>query len=404
MSNIAVIGLGKLGSCLAAVLAAAGHTVFGYDLDPDIRDQLNRREAPFDEPHLQQLLSTVPHHALQITGRLADAVDHTDIAMIVVPTPSTQSGEFDPRIVANIASQIREAFPNGRTFPYQVIVCSTLSPGQMDQVIVPALRRDGARFDIAYSPLFIALGSVIDNMRNPDFVLIGSDDPAVSREVARLSATYQNVKHTEQRRMSFVQAELAKLTVNCMLSAKIAHANLVTRLAESFGEDPRPILRAVGADSRIGPKLLNPGGPAGGPCLPRDLLALKAAGGSALPDGVIAENDEHVDHLIRKIEVALDAQLGWAVALLGLSYKPGSTVTDESLAVRILRAARDRGRTWYRYVHTHDPAAVLGFQQHQTIEATIAGCRVVVITTPHPEYIDYDFGDRVVIDPWMVRS
>lgn len=403
--KVAVIGLGKLGACVAAVLAESGHLVVGVDVNGRAVELLDRRQSPVDETGLDRLLKDIDPHLLHATTSYDDAVAMTDLALIVVPTPTDpNTGMFDPRYVVDVMHELGGALRSHQR-PYTVVVSSTVMPGAMTEEIIPELEAAygdlvGEDLHVAYNPLFIALGSVINDLRHPDFVLIGAHDKRAAGTVAELSSTYQ--RGAPAHVMSLVEAELTKLSVNVYLSMKIAAANTVAAFSRRLGADPRVVLRAVGADSRIGVKYLQPGGPAGGPCLARDLRAIDALADqvrvpAALAAATIEAGDEVVADIVSRAVVAVPKQ--GTVAVLGLSYKPGTAVTDDSLAVRLLAPLRRADLD----LSVHDPAARIdlpGIWQTDSAQAAVDSASAVIIACPHPEYATLEFGSRTVIDPW----
>jgi UDPglucose 6-dehydrogenase len=378
--DLAVVGLGKLGQPLAAVLAAAGHTVIG--IDPVA--------VRVDEPGLDELVAGLPK------GRLRPAyyVDEpVDVVFVVVPTPSLPDGRFDPAAVINALTQIDERVGEGQV----VAIVSTLYPGTM-----ATLAEQFPRLRLVYNPSFIALGSVVDNLRHPDVLLIGERRYAhsVSNELWR---TWKPV--LEPRRLNYpllarltpLEAEIAKLALNSYLSVKITFANTIANACRGVGADPLAVLDAIGADRRVGHDLLKPGGPPGGPCLPRDLVAIRAWLDSVNGDpGLFVAAQEAAD---AQLEYTVDALAPHdRICVLGLAYKPGSPVTDASFGVAVARALH--GFT----MRCHDPLArVADLPQAPTVEEAMEGATAVLIATPWPEYRDLDYDGRLVIDPWGLR-
>jgi UDPglucose 6-dehydrogenase len=407
--NILVAGLGKLGSVMAALLADAGHTVQGVDPNAKVRSAIDNRQAPVDEPGLGDLIAGLPANALATHAFYDEAVDLTDAAMIVVPTPSLPGGAFDPHFVVEAVKSIgRQLKRSGRRDPYLIVVCSTLTPGTMDTVVAPALEDAsgltvGESALLAYSPEFIALGTVINDMRNPDTILVGTRD---LQSMARVMRVWENVRDAPALNMSFVEAEIAKLAINAYLSVKIGFANMIGAAVETMGGNPATVLSAIGQDSRIGTAYLRKGGPPTGPCLPRDLVALEAFGDHAHVPMHLATAARDVAKYVVKAIVE-DAGLHQKVprpkvAVLGVAYKPGSSVTDESLARQIIQQAMMTGA----HVATYDPHAELPpsfpFQHRRcdTLEEALAVSEIVIIGCPHEEFRGIDVGRRRVINPW----
>lgn len=398
--KLSVIGLGKLGSVLAAVLADAGHDVLGVDVNPDSVEAINNGRSPVDEPGLEELIGALNHdHAGRLTAQAHYVgVEDTEVSFIVVPTPSDGDGRFSNDYVREAVEYIGERLAVTSTW-HTVVVCSTMMPGSTASDICPTLERASGRMvgqsvGLCYSPEFIALGTVIRDMQNPDLVLIGAQDPRSISDLLAVSASYV-VDEPQHHILTWTEAELAKIAVNTYVTMKIAFTHTIVGLAEELWDcDARNVLDAIGDDSRIGPRYLQPGGAFGGPCFPRDNSAFVSLGRQlGRPTPLAWATDvlnEHVTARVAGMVIGHDK-----VAVLGLSYKPGTSVTERSMGIELLELIP--GAT------CHDPVAVVDdADQRGTVAEAIADATAVVIATPHAEYATADFGDRVVIDCWGI--
>lgn len=176
MPRLSVVGLGKLGSPMAAVFAAKGFDVVGLDVNRDYVDALNAGRAPVEEPRLQELIDT-SRARLRTTTSYEEAVEASDISFVIVPTPSGEDhffiNDFVIDAVRRIGSVLRKTDKD-----FLIVVTSTVMPGSTGGVIRQALEDSSGRVvgrdvGLCYSPEFIALGSVVRDLLNPDMVLIG---------------------------------------------------------------------------------------------------------------------------------------------------------------------------------------------------------------------------------------
>lgn len=177
---ISVVGLGKLGAPLAACLADKGFRVIGVDQDSRKVEAIRQSRAPVFEPGLDELLR-VAGDRLTATDDLAAAVSATDITYVVVATPSEPGGGFSLRYVLPACERIGRALDAKDAF-HVVSLTSSVMPGTTGGPVRSALeqtsgKRAGRDFGLCYNPEFIALGSVIRDFLNPDFLLIGESDP-----------------------------------------------------------------------------------------------------------------------------------------------------------------------------------------------------------------------------------
>lgn len=391
--NVAIIGLGKLGAPMAAVAASRGHRIIGVDTAQPTVDALNARRAPVNEPGLASLLMDLPSGMLLATTNLTMAIGATEMAIVIVPTPSGPDGAF---LTGAVERVLRDIGPAIQGDFYTVVIASTVMPGDTRGVLRQTLERASGRvlgegLGLVYSPEFIALGNVITGLEFPDMVMIGSDEPrgaAVYEQYAKM-LTGAPIFHA-----STLEAEIAKLSLNVLLAVKISAGNMVTALCRQLRADPRRVATMMGADTRIGLALLEPGGPFGGPCLPRDTVALREAGrrvGVEMPLTTAAErqNGLCVDAIVAEVG---DAE---RVLVLGMTYKPKTPVTDHSFGLAIARALEARGKR----VHLHDPLV----KPQPPVTTLLADSDVVIIATPWAEYGITWTGALPVIDPWCLR-
>lgn len=417
-STCSVVGLGKLGACMAACLASRGFDVIGVDVLQDAVDALSSGRPPVFEPGLAKLVAENGGR-LSATLDLEAAVLASDVTFIVVPTPSEADGAFSLRYVTDAARTIGRSI--GRKTGYHLVVLtSTVLPGATENVVQAVLERAsgstcGRDFGLCYSPEFIALGSVIRDFLNPDFILIGESD---GRAGVRLANLYAQVCRGDRPlvRTSFVNAELAKLAVNTFVTAKISFANMLAELCEALpGADVDEVTAAVGHDPRIGGAYLRGGLGYGGPCFPRDNLALSAL---ARGLGVRGELPEATDRYNRSIPDRL-AQVvmehlcpGQTVGVLGLSYKPGSVVVEESQGAALVERLSAAGARVLAFDPTAGsdglrPPPALRSSDVGDIDRLLRDASVVVIANPDPAFASLtprDFGRRplVVVDCWRL--
>jgi UDPglucose 6-dehydrogenase len=417
--TISIVGLGKLGAPMAACLAAKGFPVIGVDVDAQKVNAINNAQAPVFEPGLPELLQ-VAKTRLKATQDILTAVLNSEVTFLVVPTPSEPDGSFSLRYVLQACEGIADALKRKPEW-HLVVITSTISPGSMDTAIRPFLeersgKRSGVDFGMCYNPEFIALGSVIRDFLNPDFVLIGESD---ERSGQVLEGIYRQVCENDPPivRMNFINAELTKLAVNTFVTTKISFANMLARICERLpGADVDVVTRALGLDSRIGAKYLKGAVSYGGPCFPRDNLALIATARKVGAPADIAEatdrfNRWQVKWLADFVQEHLPE--GGAVGILGLAYKPGTDVVEESVGLLLARELREQRVR----VIAYDPAGVENARRMlgdgvifvNSPQACIDLSDIVVVATPWKEFHslpgetwERHSPPRVVIDCWRV--
>jgi UDPglucose 6-dehydrogenase len=413
--SVTVVGLGKLGAPLAVCFASRGLQVYGVDADPQTLAALRNGQAPVYEPGLQALLDE-HRQRMTFTADVATAVEDSQATFVLVSTPSNAAGHFSLEQVLSAARAIGAALAKKRDY-HLVVIASTVSPGAIENHILPELERAsgkqcGKDFGLCHSPEFVALGAVVQGYLRPDFALIGQFD---ERSGDLLEAIYRRYfpQPTPCVRTNLVSAELAKLALNTFLTVKISFANVLAEVCERTpGADAAQISAAIGHDRRIGPAYLKGALSYGGPCFPRDVAALSAAchqaGVSArLPETVQAINDARHRQVLALVERQLAARQDLlcrpaCVAVLGLAFKPDTDVTIASPSLELARSLQAAGHP----LLVHDPVArVQGMEgiQPARAEDAIAAADVIVIATPWEEYRRLPVAcwqNKVLVDCW----
>lgn len=403
MTGVCVVGLGKLGAVLAAVLASRGHKVVGLDVSQYAVDKINQGVSPVMETGLMDLVFQVKPY-LSATTVAADAVRNTSIAFILVPTPSDEFGNFSNEYVLEAVAALGKALKH-RTDFYTVVICSTVMPGSCQGPIKHALeaasgRTVGLGLGLCYSPEFIALGSVIHDMTHPDMVLLGADD-TISR--VYLHDVLRTIPETDPRyfNLSLVDAEIAKIAVNTYVTMKISFANTLGEICGRIpGANAHEIAGAIGHDTRIGLKYLKPGAAYGGPCFPRDtdafaVLAESVGVGSELADATAVVNRRQV------INLADTLRQHEHVSVLGIAYKPDTSVIERAFGRELVELLQFEGV----HVSSFDPRnsePINGNHVCSTPQECVQDSDVVVIATPHKDFVALDFKGKTVIDMWGI--
>jgi UDPglucose 6-dehydrogenase len=417
--SVSVVGLGKLGVCLAACAASKGMRVIGVDLNPRTVALVNDGKPPVLEPGLAEMIEA-NRARLTATSNMGLAVAESSISFIVVPTPSEVSGAFSLRYVVRAIEEIGRSLRNKHDY-HLVVVVSTVLPGSTEFGILPILERTsgkvcGTDIGLCYGPEFIALGDVLRGMLRPDFVLIGESD---ERAGMTLQDWYQRFCENSPpiRRMNLINAELTKIAVNTYVTTKISFSNMLSMICERLpGADVDTVTNALGLDSRIGRRYLTGGLGYGGPCFPRDNQALaftaKTLGCRAtLAEATDAQNRSLCASMVNRIigEVSRDKKVG----ILGLAYKPGTNVIEESQPLAIARRLAAEGYSLILF----DPLALENVRPALRGDISYAGslaeclqaADAVIVANPAHEFKQLcasDFPRRkepvVVFDCWRI--
>ena len=387
--DIAVLGLGHVGSVAAACLAEAGHRVVGIDIDERRVQSLAKGKAGFYEPDLDPLLE-----AMLSAGSLRfEALGNVqalraEVAVIAVGTPPQPNGRADLAQVKAALGWIAER-GRGETL---VVMKSTLPPG--------AGRMLAQQYGIPYvaSPEFLRQGQAVNDWRDPYRVVIGAED---SRSVEAAKELYTSVD-TPLLVTDITTAEMIKYASNAFLSTKISFINEIANLCDTIGADIEGVVAGMSLDPRIGPSFLSAGIGYGGSCFPKDVRALESLSAlngysCELLRAVISVNNRQrllPVHILRR---ELGPLNGRHIAILGLSFKPGTDDVRESPALDIIAALLEEGA----HVRAYDPLVRRWCSQELPADVryaesprdALSGAEAAVLCTEWEEFLRLDWQD-----------
>ena len=340
--NIAVIGIGRLGLAWSLVLEKAGHSIIGCDIIDDYVKSLNDKTFKTIEPKVNDYLDRAKN--FKATTDLKLAISSSDIVFVNVRTESDADGKYDHSQLDALIGSILE---NGiQPSPKHLVIATNVNPGYCDSL---AKVLEPLNYRISFNPEYVQQGKIIDWDENPEIVVIGANEEKIGDELEEIiKSVCQN--DPPFFRMDRLSAEISKLALNCFLTVKISYANSIGDLAIKAGGNPKKILEAIGADSRIGAKNLRYGFGYGGPCFPRDNKALlhyadKVKASIPLNLATDQVNNEHYDFLVNNFienndpDVKIifdgignmkDAKSKKIKVYEGVAYKPGTSILDES--------------------------------------------------------------------------
>jgi UDPglucose 6-dehydrogenase len=414
IKSVSVCGLGKLGACIAATLAARGFEVVGLDIDKQKVAAINEGVPPVDEPLLAETICA-GRSRLRATLDPRDIVA-TDVSFFIPPSPSLPDGSFSSEFLLKAMQSVAKAIKSAGKKNHLFVCSSTTTPGAIDGFIIPMLESElggvcGRDFSVCYNPEFIALGDVINGLLDPDLVLIGESDPQSGAALEQLYKTY-NRNSPRIARMSIVGAELTKISLNSYVTMKISFTNQLRLIAARHpNADIHEILDALGSDSRIGKKYLRAGLSYGGPCFPRDNRLLAYTARQVGVEAPLAEASDRINErtkqdLLERVEEMARPQD--RVAVLGITYKPATHITEEAAGLFLAQQLKQRG---YR-VLVHDfaatPANTACLHEFELISdweefKRNPGVDLAVVCCPWPEYRGFTAtnGTRV-FTPWQI--
>ncbi|MEF8872616.1 MAG: UDP-glucose 6-dehydrogenase AglM [Haloarculaceae archaeon] len=357
--NVSIVGSGYVGTTVAACLADAGHEVINVDIDEDVVESLNDGNSPIHEPGLDELVAEHGGERLRATTDY-DAILDTDITFLALPTPSNDDGSNDLSIMKAGAESVGDAFAEKDDY-HLVVVKSTVIPGTNEDVLAPIIADasgdvEGEDFDVASNPEFLREGTAVQDFQNPDKLVFGATS---ERAFDRLRDVYvpvvgDDVPVVETGRR---EAEMIKYANNGFLAAKISLINDIGNICKEYDVDAYEVADAIGLDDRIGAKFLRSGVGFGGSCFPKDVSAIISAAHAAdytpeMLEATLDINGIQPQRLLGLLDEHVDVA-GKRVAVLGLSFKPGTDDIRNSRAIPVIDGLQERGAE----VVAYDPVA-----------------------------------------------
>jgi UDPglucose 6-dehydrogenase len=346
--RIAVYGLWHLGCVTAACLARAGNRVVGLDLDRPLIDELRQGRPPLHEPGLDDLIAEgLAAKTLSFTADPAQALAGADVLWVTYDTPVNDRDEADVAFVRARLEAVAPALRRGT-----LVLISSQVPVGFTRRLSADWAGKGLHF--AYSPENLRLGKAIDVFCNPERVILGVEPSCDRARLAELFAPFC----ARLEWMSVESGEMTKHALNAFLATSVTFINELARLCEAVGADAKEVERGLKSEGRIGSRAyLSPGAAFAGGTLARDVRFLVdrgAAVGVGMPlfAGVLASNELHKGWVRERVAHLLEGVAEPVVAVLGLTYKPGTSTLRRSSSVELCRWLHGRGVR----VRGHDPA------------------------------------------------
>ncbi|MFY8160028.1 MAG: nucleotide sugar dehydrogenase [Candidatus Kapaibacteriota bacterium] len=409
--NISFIGLGKLGLPLATNFAKNGHKVIGIDLNLQLLKLLNENIAPWHEEQLQDNIIN-SKDTISYTNNY-DEIINTDVTIILVNTPSNKAdGSFSNLYVEQSLLEVSKRLKLANKKNHLFILSSTVMPTSINNTFIPLIENCtgweiNKDFGFAYIPDFVAIGQIIKDFENPDFLLIGESSDAYGNIAKKL---YFDIIKNDAKffKMSLLEAEIAKVTLNAYITTKISFANYLGLLCEKI--DARinvdSITNAIGNDKRIGSKYFKAGTSYGGTCFPRDTWAFMKLSSNFGMVSYQMEANEKINNLVDEELFIKIIKSGYnKIGLVGLSFKPGTAVVTEGLAIKLTRLMKNRNYDIFVYdelLATYDNyknESNENFTICNNLEDVYESAEVIVICNNNKNYV-INKTNKFIIDPW----
>jgi UDPglucose 6-dehydrogenase len=396
-NEILLVGLGKLGLPLLSTFAKNGKKIIGFDIDSEKINILKNGNVPFYEKNLSEFLKK-GYKNITYVNKLDNVFDRVDCAIILVNTPSNDSGEFSNKYVINSIETICENLNKTEKEDFLFIISSTVMPCTHNDIInlieSRTKRKLNKNFGITYVPDLVALGQVIQDFENPDLVIIGESDTKYGDYTMEIySSILKN--NPPVVRMSLIEGEITKISLNAYITMKISFANFIGNVSEKFNVTSSRITKALGYDKRISPFYLKSGVSFGGTCFPRDTWAFirmsENIGLNAVHIKATQEINEYQNTLLyNKVKPYKNEKIG----IYGLSFKPGTTVTTESPGNILYKKLKNEK---YNVVFYDD---LIESEYSNEFIKFINDSKVIVITHNTKNFDNIDLNNKIIINPW----
>ena len=450
--RICCIGAGYVGGPTMAVIADRCPQVQVQVVDInqariDAWNDADLSKLPVYEPGLDRVVERARGRNLHFSTDVAASIAAADMVFISVNTPTKTKGlgagqASDLRWVEACARTVAQA-AKGHTIVVEKSTLPVRTAAAIKIILEAASEGEDQRtFSVLSNPEFLAEGTAIRDLESPDRELIGGDDPAA---IDALAAIYAHWVSQEQiLRTNLWSSELSKLTANAFLAQRISSINSIAAFCEASGADVREVARAIGTDSRIGPKFLNAGPGFGGSCFQKDILNLvylcRHFGLPEVADyweSVVALNTWQQHRIARLVVQKLFGTVtGKRLAIFGFAFKADTNDTREAPAIRICRDLLEEGAQ----LSIHDPKVTVqqiarDLQQEavpqsdalsgtgswagaSSVEEAVMGADAVLVLTEWQHYCDLNwqalsalmrkpawvFDSRAITDPAQIKA
>jgi len=395
--KIGFVGLGKLGLPCALAIDSKGHSVYGYDINTDVKRILEEKKLPYREEGADDLLQ---RHNIK-WGSIKDVVENSDIIFVPIQTPHLPKYEGDTRIPSERADFDYEWLKSGikdlsNEISNQgedkiVIIISTVLPGTIRRDIKPLLDE---KVKLCYNPFFIAMGTTVKDFASPEFVLFGVDDDSAYHKAKEF---YSTLHDRPVYKCTIEEAEMIKVTYNTYITMKVCLANTVMELShklENINCDNVMKGLFLANERLISSKYLLGGMGDGGGCPPRDNIALswlsqKVDLSFDWYDNLMKCREDQTEWLANLI-LENKKETNLPIVILGKTFKKETNLVTGSPSILLRNILEEKGHV----VDMFDPWI-------DQINPPLKEKAIFFIGTNHDLFMDYKFPKgSIVIDPW----
>ena len=392
--KIAIAGTGYVGLVTGVCLAEVGWNTVCVDIDQDKIDKMKQGISPIYEDGLEELMKkNYSRGNIDYTTDYKNAYKDANIIMIAVGTPERSDGSANLDYVKAVAKQIAQTIERDCL----VVIKSTVPIGTNDEIeaYIKSNLKNNVRVEVASNPEFLAQGTAVKNTLNASRIAIGTESKWAENLLKKVYEPFgQPIVSTNRR-----SAEMIKYASNDFLALKISFMNDIANLCEIVGANIEDVAKGMSYDDRIGSKFLNAGIGYGGSCFPKDTKALHWLANDhdyelKTIKAAIEVNENQKVKLIKKARNIVDSFEGLKVAVLGLTFKPGTDDMREAPSIPNINYLIERGANIIAY----DPVGIENAKRifkdkisyTKSIDEAIDKADLCFIMTEWPEIVNYD--------------
>ncbi|WP_231702728.1 UDP-glucose dehydrogenase family protein [Desulfocucumis palustris] len=402
-----VIGLGYVGLVAVAGLAKAGYQITGVDINIKKINSLNNGKIDIYEPGLKEVIDEARLNQ-RISFKNIAEIKNIDcgIVIICVGTPSRPDGAADLSQVEYTIEWIKERTINSLT----IIMKSTVPPGTGELLYKKYLAGFSYKINYISNPEFLREGQALKDWFYPDRIVIGGNN---NKAIEEVSALYDSL-NARIVKLDITSAELIKYAANAFLATKISFINEIACLCDCLGADINSVATGIGLDNRIGEGFLKAGIGYGGSCFPKDVRALNFLStinghNFELLRATIIVNSRQRLLPVQKLRSYLGNLVNKNIAVLGLTFKPGTDDIRESPSLDIIRLLLDEGANVSIYDPIRKNLNINLFRKDQirfgkNILDTVKGTEAVVVATEWDQFIDTNWSEIKIVmnEPFLI--
>lgn len=377
--RLAVAGTGYVGLVTGVCLSDIGHIVTCIDICEEKISKMKQGQSPIYEPDLEEMMiRNYKEGRLDFTTDYSKAYKDADIIVICVGTPENEDGSANLEHVNKVAKQIAASIISDSL----IVIKSTVPIGTNDKIesLIKGNLRHDVNVEVASNPEFLAQGTAVKDTLNGSRIVIGVESKRAEKMLREVYKDFNQPIVVTNRK----SAEMIKYASNDFLALKISYINEIANQCEVVGADIEDVALGMGYDSRIGNKFLKAGIGYGGSCFPKDTKALYHQSknyGNELKTikAAIEVNDSQKLRLIKKARKRLNSFEGLNIAVLGLTFKPGTDDLREAPSIPNINILLEEGAS----LRAYDPVGTDNFRK-------IYPSEIIYTDSPEETLIDAD--------------